>query len=92
MERHFIPKEITVAQLTNMEIRNEPLRQKGNPTLKIYRMKIDRSIKHKGKCEEVLYIGDEHMALVSWEGTALVCDEVDSAEQALGQVLHDWDR
>jgi hypothetical protein len=38
------------------------------------------------------YIGDEHMALVSWEGTALVCDEVDSAEQALGQVLHDWDR
>jgi UDP-N-acetylglucosamine 2-epimerase len=91
VKRHFIPTQINAAQLTNMELRSEALRHKGNPTLEIYRMVIDRSLDHRGKTEEVLYIGDERMALVSWEGRALVCDDVDSAGQALEQVLRDWE-
>jgi hypothetical protein len=55
-------------------------------------MKIDRNLQHESKCEEVLYIGDERMALVTWEGMALVCDDVGSAGQALEQVLRDWER
>ena len=83
MERHFIPTPITVERLTNMELRNEALRQRGNTTIEVYRMNIDRSLQHERKREEVLYIGNKHMALVSWEGMALVYDEVDSAGQAL---------
>jgi hypothetical protein len=57
MERNFIPTQITVVQLTNMELRNEALRHKGNPMLEICRMVIDRSLQHKGKTEEVLFVG-----------------------------------
>jgi len=91
MGRNFIPTPITIAQLTNMELRNEALRQKGNTTTEIYRMYIDRSLQHESKCEEVLYMGDQRVALVTWEGRALVCDHVDSAGQALKQVLCDWE-
>ena len=68
MGRDFMPTRITVAQLTNVELKNEALSQRGNVTLEAYRMHLDRTLQYASKCEEVLYVGDERRALVSWEG------------------------
>jgi hypothetical protein len=54
-------------------------------------MTLDRSFQHESKCEEVLYIGNQRTAVVTWEGRALVCDDVDSAEQAFRRVLRYWE-
>ena len=91
MARNFIPTPITVAQLTNRELRNGALGQAGNTTIETYRMTLDRSLQHESKCEEVLYIGNQRTAVVTWEGRALVCDDVDSAEQAFRRVLRYWE-
>jgi hypothetical protein len=69
MTRPFITKKITTEELTNIELKNEAVRHKGNLTLKTYRMDVDRELQHKSKCEEVLYVGDQRMAAVTWEET-----------------------
>jgi len=52
-------------------------------------MTIDCSLEYEKQSEEVLYIGDQRMAVVTWGGRALVCDDVDSAEHAFEQILRD---
>jgi hypothetical protein len=89
MTRPFIQETITLDQLINAELKNEALKYKDNQTLEIYRMTIDRSLEYEKQSEEVLYIGDQRMAVVTWRGRALVCDDVDSAEHAFEQILRD---
>ena len=89
MTRPFIQETITLEQLSNAELKNEALQYKDNQTLEIYRMTVDRSLEHETQAEEVLYIGDQRMAVVTWGGRALVCDDVDSAEHAFEQILRD---
>ena len=91
MTRPFMTKKITVEELTNIELKNEALRHKGNPTLEIYRMDVDRDLQHKSKCEEVLYVGDQRMAAVAWEETVQLREDVDSAEKAFDQVLREME-
>jgi hypothetical protein len=89
MTRPFIQETITLDQLSNAELKNEALKYKDNQTLEIYRMTIDCSLEYEKQSEEVLYIGDQRMAVVTWGGRALVCDDVDSAEHAFEQILRD---
>jgi hypothetical protein len=91
MTRPFIPETITREQLINAELQDEALQYQENQTLEIYRMTIDRSLAHEKQVEEVLYIGDQRMAVVTWGGRALVCDDVDSAEHAFEQILYDME-
>jgi hypothetical protein len=82
-------ENITLEQLTNTELKHETVRHKDNPTLEIYRIDVDRSLQYKRKSEEGLYVADERMAVVTWEGRALVFEDIDSAEKAFEQVLKD---
>jgi hypothetical protein len=91
MTRPFIPETITRDQLSNAELKDEALQYKENQTLEIYRMTIDRGLEHEQQSEEVLYIGDQRMAVVTWGGSAVVCDDVDSAEHAFEQILRDME-
>ena len=89
MTRPFISETITLEQLSNAELKDEALQYQENQTLEIYRMTLDRSRAPEKQVEEVLYIGDQRMAVVTWGGRAVVCDDVDSAEHAFEQVFRD---
>ena len=89
MTRPFMPEPITIDQLSNAELKDEALQYKDNQTLEIYRMTMDRNLGYEKQSEEVLYIGDQRMAVVTWGGRAVVCDDVDSAEHAFAQVFRD---
>ena len=91
MTRPFIPETITIDQLSNAELKDEALQYKENPTLEIYRMTLDRDLASEQQSEEVLYIGDQRLAVVTWGGRALVCDDVASAEHAFEQILRDME-
>jgi hypothetical protein len=89
MTRPFRQEPIPIEQLINAELKDEALQYKENPTLELYRMTLDRSRASEQQSEEVLYIGDQRLAVVTWGGRALVCDDVDSAEHAFEQILRD---
>ena len=91
MTRPFMQENITLKQLTNTALKHEAVRHKDNPTLEIYRIDVDRSLQYKRKSEEGLYVADERMAVVTWEGRALVFEDIDSAEKAFEQVLKDME-
>ena len=91
MTRPFMPEPITIEQLINAELKDEALQYKDNQTLEIYRMTMDRNLGYEKQSEEVLYIGDQRMAVVTWGGRAFVCDDVDSAEHAFAQVFRDME-
>jgi hypothetical protein len=84
-----MPENITLEELTNTELKQEAVQHKDNPTLEIYRIDVDRSLQYQRKSEEALYVADERMAVVTWEGRALVFEDIDSAEKAFVQVLKD---
>jgi hypothetical protein len=89
--RPFMQENITLEQLTNTELKQEAVRHKDNSTLEIYRIDVDRSLQYKRKSEEALYVADERMAVVTWEGRARVFEDIDSAEKAFEQVLKDME-
>jgi hypothetical protein len=91
MTRPFMPEPITIEELVNAELKDEALQYKDNQTLEIYRMTMDRNLGYEKQSEEVLYIGDQRMAVVTWGGRAVVCDDVDSAEHAFAQVFRDME-
>ncbi len=82
MTRLFMKDPITIRELTNLELKVEALRQRDNLTLELYRITVDR-----GGQEEALYVGDERMAIVTWEGSAYLCEDIGSAGEALDHVL-----
>jgi hypothetical protein len=91
MTRPFMQEPITIEQLINAGLKDEALQYKDNQTLEIYRMTMDRSLEYEKQSEEGLYIGDQRMAVVTWGGRAVVCDDVDSAEHAFEQVFRDME-
>jgi hypothetical protein len=91
MTRPFMPEPITIEELVNAELKDEALQYKDNQTLELYRMTLDQRLEYEQQFEEVLYIGDQRMAVVTWRGRAFVCDDVDSAEHAFEQIVRDME-
>ena len=91
MTRPFRQEPITIDELVNVELQDEALQYQENQTLEIYRMTLDQSLEYEQQSEEVLYIGDQRIAVVTWRGRAFVCDDVDSAEHAFEQILRDME-
>jgi hypothetical protein len=91
MTRPFRQEPITIDELVNAELQDEALQYQENQTLEIYRMTLDQSLEYEQQSEEVLYIGDQRIAVVTWRGRAFVCDDVDSAEHAFEQILRDME-
>jgi hypothetical protein len=91
MTRPFRQEPITIDELVNAELQDEALQYQENQTLEIYRMTLDQSLEYEQQSEEVLYIGDQRIAVVTWGGRAFVCDDVDSAEHAFEQILRDME-
>jgi hypothetical protein len=52
---------------------------------------MHRKLGYEQQSEEVLYIGDQRMAVVTWGGRAFVCDDVDSAEHAFEHIVRDME-
>ena len=91
MTRPFRQEPITIDELVNVELQDEALQYQENQTLEIYRMTLDQSLEYEQQSEEVLYIGDQRIAVVTWRGRAFVCDDVDSAEHAFEQIVCDME-
>jgi hypothetical protein len=91
MTRPFRQESITIDELVNAELQDEALQYQENQTLEIYRMTLDQSLEYEQQSEEVLYIGDQRIAVVTWGGRAFVCDDVNSAEHAFEQILRDME-
>jgi hypothetical protein len=91
MTRPFMPEPITIEELVNAELKDEALQYKENQTLELYRMTLDQRLEYEQQFEEVLYIGDQRMAVVTWGGRAFVCDDVDSAEHAFEHIVRDME-
>jgi hypothetical protein len=91
MTRPFMPEPITIEELVNAELKDEALQYKDNQTLELYRMTLNQRLEYEQQFEEVLYIGDQRMAVVTWRGRAFVCDDVDSAEHAFEQIVRDME-
>jgi hypothetical protein len=81
MKRWIIQDPITIRELTNLALKAEALRQRDNHTFALYKMTVDRTR------EEALYVGNERIAIVTWEGKAHRCENVDSAVEAMEHVL-----
>ena len=91
MTRPFMPEPITIEELVNAELKDEALQYKDNQTLELYRMTLNQRLEYEQQFEEVLYISDQRMAVVTWGGRAFVCDDVDSAEHAFEQIVRDME-
>jgi len=60
-----MPEPITIEELVNAELKDEALQYKDNQTLELYRMTLDQRLEYAQQFEEVLYIGDQRMAVVT---------------------------